>query len=197
MLQTSGNMVNPVRRIGMTILTPNKRCSLCGEIKPLTEFHRESRTPDGHKTICKKCRSIHEAKWIDPQKVNDRAKKWYQANKEKGKTRARQWVIENRDRHRETKRQYARKHPDQSLENLHRRLARKRGVTGGHFTEQEWQALLVKYGHKCLRCGRTNVKLERDHVIPLGPPHSDEIGNIQPLCRSCNAWKGRKVIDYR
>jgi 5-methylcytosine-specific restriction endonuclease McrA len=42
------------------------------------------------------------------------------------------------------------------------------------------------------------VLLTRDHVIPLGEPGaSDAIDNIQPLCGPCNAWKGRRALDYR
>lgn len=195
MLVTSGYMTSH-RRADMNILT-RKKCTKCGEIKGLTEFHRESRTHDGYKTICKECRSTHEKKWIDLEKTNDRAKKWYQENKDAGKARTKKWKSENRERVNESDRQSSKNHPDTWINKLHRRLAKKRGVTGGHFTEQEFQALLNKYGHKCLCCGRTDVKLERDHIIPLGPPHSDEISNIQPLCRSCNARKGNRTIDYR
>jgi 5-methylcytosine-specific restriction endonuclease McrA len=87
--------------------------------------------------------------------------------------------------------------PEKKKEIKHRRRAKEKGVLGGHFTEAQWLAVLDLYGHRCLACGASNVELERDHVIPLGPPHSDEITNIQPLCRSCNASKGNKAIDYR
>ncbi len=34
-----------------------KHCPTCGEWKPLSEFYRSSRTPDGLKSQCKKCHS--------------------------------------------------------------------------------------------------------------------------------------------
>ncbi|MFP4437340.1 MAG: HNH endonuclease [Chloroflexaceae bacterium] len=38
----------------------------------------------------------------------------------------------------------------------------------------------------------------RDHIIPLGHAgSSDDISNIQPLCRTCNAAKGTGNEDYR
>lgn len=32
-----------------------KRCTKCGEEKPLNEFYREARSKDGHKAWCKAC----------------------------------------------------------------------------------------------------------------------------------------------
>lgn len=51
-------------------------------------------------------------------------------------------------------------------------------------------------GNKCLCCGRTD-KLERDRIVPRMLDGNYAIDNIQPLCRSCNARKQTKIIDYR
>lgn len=37
-----------------------KRCSRCGEVKALNEFHRNKNVKDGYRNICKKCRSEEE-----------------------------------------------------------------------------------------------------------------------------------------
>lgn len=38
-----------------------KLCNICGETKPLTEFHRQSSRPDGRQTRCKACyRQYHQ-----------------------------------------------------------------------------------------------------------------------------------------
>ncbi len=36
---------------------PSKRCTKCGETKPLTEFTRYRRSPDGHFWWCKTCKN--------------------------------------------------------------------------------------------------------------------------------------------
>jgi 5-methylcytosine-specific restriction endonuclease McrA len=69
----------------------------------------------------------------------------------------------------------------------------------GSFTAHEWEALKTRYGNICLRCGRgePEVQLTPDHVVALAAGGRNDIGNIQPLCRSCNSSKGAKSIDYR
>lgn len=47
------------------------------------------------------------------------------------------------------------------------------------------------HGKKCKRCGDTK-HLQLDHIVPVVRGGVDEISNLQPLCRSCNAKKGAK-----
>lgn len=196
----------------MFILT--KKCNKCGKVKPVSEFHKKRQSADGYRPTCKECRSpqIKEYYQSNSETLKQKALAWYEGNKQrvlsnvkrwagnnpvKARSYGRKWKANNKEHHDSYNRAYDAAHPEKVLEKLHRRRAKKINVEGGHFTEKEWQALLDRYGHKCLCCKRTDVPLERDHVIPLGPPHSDEIANIQPLCRRCNASKGNKVIDYR
>jgi 5-methylcytosine-specific restriction endonuclease McrA len=41
------------------------------------------------------------------------------------------------------------------------------------------------------------VKLTVDHVIPISMDGSNNIENIQPLCRECNSAKHTQTIDFR
>lgn len=36
-------------------MTATKRCTKCGETKPLAEYHRDASTSDGHARWCKAC----------------------------------------------------------------------------------------------------------------------------------------------
>jgi len=76
------------------------------------------------------------------------------------------------------------------------RVARTRGA-GGSFSTKEWEDLCVTYGHRCLACGRDDVDLTADHIIPVSKNGSSDIENIQPLCQMCNSQKGNQTIDYR
>lgn len=73
--------------------------------------------------------------------------------------------------------------------------ARKHAAIGSH-TAAEWDALCARYDHRCLACGERRP-LTEDHVIPIVKGGSDDISNIQPLCKSCNSKKGTTTIDYR
>lgn len=77
----------------------------------------------------------------------------------------------------------------------HRWRARK-AQAEGTFTLAEWNAVLAKYGGRCLRCG-TLEAITPDHVIPLFLGGTNDISNIQPLCHRCNSGKGARIADYR
>ncbi len=100
-----------------------------------------------------------------------------------------------RDEIRAYQRVYQKRVPELSARRTMRYYARKMGAEGTH-TATEWMALHVWFGNRCLCCGATK-KLEADHVVPLGCGGSDDIANLQPLCRSCNASKATQTIDYR
>lgn len=88
------------------------------------------------------------------------------------------------------------KHSDKVRMRGHNYRARKRNAYGC-ITAGEWKALKRKYNNICLCCGRDDVKLTLDHIIPLSKGGSNVIENAQPLCLSCNSSKGAKIIDYR
>lgn len=63
-------------------LRESKACTVCGETKPLDEFHREARAKDGRTSSCRACREVQ-------------SKRWREANRE----RRREMVRQHRKRH--------------------------------------------------------------------------------------------------
>lgn len=67
---------------------------------------------------------------------------------------------------------------------------------GGRHTAQEWQALCAQYKGRCAAC-KQKRPLTKDHIVPVYFGGSDDISNLQPLCKYCNSKKGTRTIDYR
>lgn len=73
--------------------------------------------------------------------------------------------------------------------------ARKKGT----HSERQWVLLKRLLEGTCVICFKKepDVKIVKDHVIPIYQDGSDSIENIQPACRSCNAHKGPDNRDLR
>lgn len=76
------------------------------------------------------------------------------------------------------------------------RFIRSAAEAAGDFTEDQWLAIVERYG-RCLRCEATDRPLVPDHIVPLWRGGAHTADNIQPLCGPCNLWKGTRSIDYR
>jgi 5-methylcytosine-specific restriction endonuclease McrA len=130
------------------------------------------------------------------------AREWQSTNKERKRAKHAAWVKVNRERVNEYNRRSIDKHRAKRrlkwVENSAKRRAMRREAPGS-FTVAEWEALVEKYGRKCLCCGKSEpeIKLTADHVVPLVLGGSNDIGNIQPLCSTCNSSKNATIADYR
>jgi 5-methylcytosine-specific restriction endonuclease McrA len=87
---------------------------------------------------------------------------------------------------------YNKTHPENIAHLKANRYARERGATGSH-TLLQWQMLKLTYCYKCAICAEKKP-LTKDHKIPLSKRGSNNIDNIQPLCRNCNSKKNTKLI---
>lgn len=70
-----------------------KRCSACGEDKPLTEFYRRGDDPNRYRSQCKTC---IEAR-TDKEARKQRAAQWRAANPERAKELNRRWRADHPD----------------------------------------------------------------------------------------------------
>src|SRR3954470_13039008 len=63
----------------------DKRCRVCGELKPLDEFYRMAGMRDGHRNDCKACNLAAKAARhaANPNPARERAKRWMRENPER------------------------------------------------------------------------------------------------------------------
>jgi 5-methylcytosine-specific restriction endonuclease McrA len=212
MLVTSGSVVKPVRRSGMFILTLKKKCSKCGETKPFKEFAK-AKNKLGVSSWCLDCgkeyshqnRLAHPEKIAkyhekykrnNPEKIKESQGVYQKTHLEKSREKCRRYYASHKEKFVDKQRNWLKNNPDYSRLHVQKYKSAKKG-NGGKITDQEWADLCDKYGNKCLRCGKSNVKLTIDHVVPISLGGKNVIENVQPLCLSCNSSKHTKVIDYR
>lgn len=53
--------------------------------------------------------------------------------------------------------------------------------------------LLEKWGWRCAYCGKENIPLEIEHIIPKSRGGTDRVLNLALACRECNQAKGNKT----
>lgn len=99
----------------MSILS--KKCTKCGETKPLSEFHKDKNLKDGFAHRCKACAIAS-------------AKKHYQANPEAKRAYTRAWSAANREKKRENDKRYY-------LENIEKIKAKVKEYYLNHL--EEWK----------------------------------------------------------
>lgn len=82
---------------------------------------------------------------------------------------------------------YYKKYPEKKKQNDKAYGFRSRGYNAGHI---DWQAI-GKLERICIMC-ETKKDLTIDHIKPLSKGGTNDINNLQILCRKCNATKGAK-----
>lgn len=177
------------------------RCAQCNR-----EAARKWRTENKEK------HAEYQRQWysLNKDEINQRAKENYPEIAEKDRERSKQWAKNNpekkaiqdelyRKRHPKriikSVREWQKNNPDKVKEIHRRRRARKKNAVGD-VADSEWQKLCEYYNNTCLCCNEVK-ELTQDHIKPLSKNGTHTIDNLQPLCRSCNAKKGNKFIDYR
>ena len=66
---------------------------------------------------------------------------------------------------------------------------------GTLFKYEVKEYLLEKYKYSCVYCGKKNVYLEKEHVVPRSRGGSNRISNLVLSCRKCNEQKDNATID--
>lgn len=179
----------------------------------LIEYFNGKPCPRGHiceRSIyhgCRECNRLwNKKKYTEDKKAAiEKKRAWQKANPDKVKK-----YYDKRDKEKRNKqgmelwrRAYA-KNPEKYKEWSRNSRAKRRNCTG-HHTDEEIKILLNKQNGKCAECRckiyfkpkNKELRLHADHIMPLKLGGSNDIKNIQCLCKKCNSSKGGKhPIDW-
>ena len=204
----------------------HKRCPDCEETKEAKEFYKYKNRLYTYCRKCCYIREV-KWKQDNPDKVRAKGKRYREKHRDQKKQRDKEYHARNREKSLAQQAAYREKNRDslraqartyyhehkkqrQEYNERHRKTERYRAQeqsrknrrraneisSGSNFTAGEWMDLCKRYDNICLACGKKK-KLSADHVIPLALGGSNDIKNIQPLCKPCNSRKYLGTTDYR
>jgi 5-methylcytosine-specific restriction endonuclease McrA len=177
-----------------------KTCNVCGESKPLTEFHRSKNGKFGRYSACKKCKLKYKKQYYQEHKEKSRIyrKRYDQEHKEQKAKYNKEYHQNNKNQIQKRKKEYYKTENGAFINrrNSHRRRVRER-ATDTDLTPDQWQRILASQRFMCNLCGRKFTKNRLatiDHIIPLSEGGDLTSSNIQALCQSCNSSKHAKIL---
>jgi transcription elongation factor Elf1 len=157
-----------------------KVCTVCGEEKALSDFHKMTTGRGGLMPRCKVCNYA-------------KARAWQLANPDRVRAQNKAWKDAHREQVREAERNRRRERPYDPAAARARAQRRSYGITPDVYEE-----MYADQMGECLICGRYHDVLCIDHCHATG-----KIRGL--LCRSCNSGIGqlgddpdriRKALDY-
>lgn len=186
-----------------------KRCSRCGEVKPISEFYRNKRYKDGLMSECKACsiarvseyNAIHKeekkaynAEYYQANKdaIRKQIAEYYQDNKKKIKAYNAEYYQENKDKKKAYNANY--KDPQKNpmgyakyMVKGYRQMDIERGFDDSKTITAEWFLENIMY-RPCAHCGLLKVGAIGANRLNNNIGH--EASNLEPCCMPCNSRLG-------
>lgn len=148
----------------------------------------------------------------DPEKFRAATRAQHAAHPERRRQAAKLYVALHKEERKEYQSAYNAKHADKksraSLEwqranpekarlnskrTIHKRRALLHGSQSPGFTSAQWCQMVEHFGGRCAYCGGPGTTI--DHVVPISAGGRDEIQNVLPACKRCNASKGSRKLE--
>ena len=198
----------------MVTTVQSKRCSKCGETKPLEAFGKNKHTKDGLQWYCRACRGVLGRAWYraNREKSRERQHRSHRRHIEKRHATARKYYENNRDKLRIRARE--RRQGDINVRlrwNLRSRLASaiRRGYKAGSAV-RDLGCLIIELKAYLAAMFSTGMSWDNygtweiDHIRPLASfdlANSEQVKeachytNLQPLWAKDNARKGARLVE--
>jgi 5-methylcytosine-specific restriction endonuclease McrA len=190
-----------------------KICPKCGCELPYSSFYKDKNRKDGYNVWCKTCIGIAKRRWAAQEHIVQRRRlqdiEYYNKNKARIKENKKRYAKKNKEKISEYNKWYY-----ATYKGYHRRRVQlwrqsERGKEciknmntlrrciykyNQGISRKEWELVCNYYENKCYYCGRSDVKLTMDHIIPLSKGGVHTPYNIVPSCQSCNSKKKDSIL---
>lgn len=172
----------------------SKPCSSCGETKPsyakgmCSRCYNNSRWPTIKDRVNKQTRESRAAN-PEPFRKRDKKRRLNPKRREYEQARNQKAYVKNREKILQYQKDYYASHPGLSSHATERRKARMAKLPYD-LTADQWYAILKEHNYACAYCGKTGIRLDREHKIPVCRGGGYTASNIVPACFTCNRRKG-------
>jgi len=161
-------------------------CSVCHQSFPRTRRDR--------RTCSRKCMRLAHYR-ANRDLYTERAKAWQLANADRWAEYGRVYRAETLDQARARQRAWYGDNRDRvAVYGTQRRAAKRGNPDSVGVSIEDWRRVLRRHGGCCAYCGVKALKIHMEHVIPLARGGRHAVGNVLPVCPSCNSSKGAQLL---
>jgi len=163
------------------------RCDECKAVK--SEHARRSR--ERHPDYSKNYYAANREKMLELTRL------WRINNREAVNAKAREWNMANRERYNANMKAWRANNKDKVAQANRNTKALRRKAERCVVTAKDWSRLIDRHRGCCAYCG-VKEKLTVEHVVPISRGGRHSIGNLLPVCMTCNVTKNsRLLIEWR
>lgn len=168
-----------------------KKCCACEQDKDESLFSRNRAAKDGLQSRCKDCQRKYQQGWVDANRSRVNAynlARYYDQSPDKRalhNAKSAAWNRENPGKRRDSISRYRINNLRAIADKEERRRAKVSENGIFKVSDKELRRIIAS---PCAACGITD-DICVDHIIPIAAGGRHSIGNLQPLCRSCNSRK--------
>lgn len=187
----------------------NKKCSKCGEVKPVSGFSKATRNKDGLQGHCKSCVTEHYKANIEKikeykkeyqithiEKIKERKKVYYQNNSEDIKYRANEYRKNNTDKIKDKKKDHYKCNVDAHILRCIKTRSKQKGIPFDLTIEDiTYPEFCPVFGFKLQRNKGSNPARSSPSVDRIIPELGYVKGNIQMISQLANSMKSNATPE--
>lgn len=189
----SESLILPIEdfRGSLNLTLQLKRCSRCGELKPLKDFPKNNTVKDGYNSCCKACIKLSNDANKDAKatyreenrnRIYSQNKVYRELNKDVINQKAKEYRENNGSYYAEYSREYSKINSDKVKARTAKRRALKKSVS----TTDPWELAQITVFYRDCPDGH-----HVDHILPLALGGHHELSNLQHL----ETWMNRNKSD--